>query len=204
MRYRLTVGSVAAVVVCVGVVPACSDDIGVGDVCTPEREYDPSFNGFDKGEVYIESRSFQCRTRVCLVNHFQGRVSCPYGQGPHGEAPSGPETSPCAIPGTLDTAVAGNPADQKLQSTVRAQCMDRTADKAVYCSCRCANADGRTDDGATYCGCPDGYSCEQLRGSIGSQFSEGQTGAYCIKNGTKFSTANNCPQTCQKGRRDCD
>ena len=33
-------------------------------------------------EENIESRSFQCQTRICLVNHFQGRVSCPLGQGP--------------------------------------------------------------------------------------------------------------------------
>ncbi len=53
---------------------------GVGDPCTPEDEYQPAFSGFSPSEVNVESRSFQCETRVCLVNHFRGRVSCPLGQ----------------------------------------------------------------------------------------------------------------------------
>jgi hypothetical protein len=53
---------------------------GVGDPCIPEQEYLPCFGGFQIGEVNVESKSFQCQTRLCLVNHFQGRVSCPYGQ----------------------------------------------------------------------------------------------------------------------------
>ena len=57
-------------------IPACQDE-GVGDPCTPEQEYNPSFIGFDEKEVNVESKSFQCRTRICLVNHFRGRASCP-------------------------------------------------------------------------------------------------------------------------------
>ena len=53
---------------------------GVGDPCIPEDEYLPNFGGFAASEVNIESRSFQCETRVCLVNHFRGRVTCPLGQ----------------------------------------------------------------------------------------------------------------------------
>jgi hypothetical protein len=53
---------------------------GVGDPCVPEDEYRENFPGFDLTEANIESRSFQCQTRVCLVNHFQGRVSCRLGQ----------------------------------------------------------------------------------------------------------------------------
>ncbi|MEZ4440296.1 MAG: hypothetical protein R3B72_14460 [Polyangiaceae bacterium] len=54
---------------------------GVGDPCVPEDEYKDSFAGFNLSEENIESRSFQCQTRICLVNHFQGRVTCPNGQG---------------------------------------------------------------------------------------------------------------------------
>src|SRR5688500_18171155 len=53
---------------------------GVGDPCVPEDEYRQDFNGYAMAEVNVESKSFQCETRVCIVNHFQGRVSCPYGQ----------------------------------------------------------------------------------------------------------------------------
>jgi hypothetical protein len=59
---------------------------GVGDPCVPEDEYEAFFSGYALTEVNIESRSFQCETRVCLVNHFQGRVSCPYGQSLAGGA----------------------------------------------------------------------------------------------------------------------
>ena len=45
---------------------------GVGDPCIPEDEYNPSFSSFSSEEVNVESRSFQCETRVCLVNKFQG------------------------------------------------------------------------------------------------------------------------------------
>jgi hypothetical protein len=53
---------------------------GVGDVCTPEEEYKEDFSGFKVTVENLESRSFQCQTRICIVNHFQGRSSCPQGQ----------------------------------------------------------------------------------------------------------------------------
>lgn len=65
-----------------GVVPMACQSGGVGDPCVPEDEYNTQFPGFKVQEENIESRSFQCSTRICLVNHFQGRVSCPLGQGP--------------------------------------------------------------------------------------------------------------------------
>ena len=63
-----------------GLVPIACQSGGVGDPCTPEDEYSATFSGFNVDEENIESRSFQCLTRICLVNHFQGRVSCPQGQ----------------------------------------------------------------------------------------------------------------------------
>jgi hypothetical protein len=63
-------------------VPLACQSGGVGDPCTPEDEYDSTFAGFNVAQENIESRSFQCATRICLVNHFQGRVSCPQGQAP--------------------------------------------------------------------------------------------------------------------------
>jgi hypothetical protein len=72
-------------VVVMGTLPLACQSGGVGDPCTPEDEYDPQFAGFKVAEENLESRSFQCETRICLVNHFQGRVSCPLGQtGPSG------------------------------------------------------------------------------------------------------------------------
>ncbi len=176
--------------------PGCKAT-GVGDPCTPEQEYDKSFNGFAVNEVNVESKSFQCQTRLCLVNHFRGRVTCPYGQDGTGQAPTG-AAGPCVTPAGVSVDGLdkdGKPVDSKNLATVEAQCTDRTADKAVYCSCRCANVDGKTDDGAKYCSCPDGFACEQLVTSIGAT-DTGLTGAYCIKSGTKFDRNNSCPVKC--------
>src|SRR6478609_5570675 len=140
-RRKMTRAIVTALLLVVGLLlasPGCGDE-GVGDPCTPEQEYDPTFNAFDEKEVNVESKSFQCRTRLCLVNHFQGRASCPYGQSQSGDAPPGAKI--CTVPGT-DTAIVGAKdstggfVDPKKQSLVQPQCVDRAADKAVYCSCR--------------------------------------------------------------------
>ncbi|HEY3818085.1 MAG TPA: hypothetical protein VGL81_12990 [Polyangiaceae bacterium] len=187
---------------------------GVGDPCTPEAEYSQAFLGFNVQEVNVESKSFQCQTRLCLANHFQGRVTCPYGQDTTG-APIPPATScasggnyGCCNPigqpingidpatGTVDNASTG--------AQVMPQCTDRTAAKAVYCSCRCANVDGQTNDGANYCTCPSGFSCTQLVSSIGST-DQGLTGAYCIIKGTDYDPngSASCANTCDPAAGNC-
>ena len=158
-------------------------DTGVGDPCTPEQEYDATFEGFSEKEVSVETRSFQCQTRTCLVNHFRGRVSCPEGQASDG-------SGGCVVPGSEIPVVPQRPAP--LGSCVAAQCMDRQADDAVYCSCRCANLAGKTDDGSVYCECPEAFECTELVASIGAARSEGLTGRYCVKRGTEFRAGSNC------------
>ncbi len=157
---------------------------GQGDPCIPEDEYTTTFSGYDENEVNVESRSFQCETRVCLVNHFRGRVSCPYGQDQtaiethrNGDSPER-----CHIPGTSGAAQA-----DAVAVPVRAQLEDRVPERAVYCSCRCANAEGKTDDGAKYCDCASGFSCKQLIDDVGLGSAQ-LAGAYCIRNGTEFDT----------------
>jgi len=78
---------------------------GVGDPCTPEDEYKENFAGFKLTEENVESRSFQCQTRICLVNHFQGRVSCPKGQ----EQPTtcNPSSPTCGAGETCTPSVLG-------------------------------------------------------------------------------------------------
>jgi hypothetical protein len=144
---------------------------GVGDPCTPEDEYRPGFSNYGLDEVNIESRSFQCETRLCLVNHFQGRVSCPYGQT-QAQADGDPK---CFVPGHKDDSA------YKIQVAVSPQLADRQDENAVYCSCRCAGP----DQNARYCECPDGYNCIKLVDDLG--LGRGQlAGSYCVRNGTVY------------------
>lgn len=176
--------------------PGCKD-AGVGDPCTPEQEYDPSFIGFDEKEVNVESKSFQCRTRICLVNHFRGRASCTFGQSVEGNAPNGAK-GPCLVPGTAEKVTgltnSADPTsfrDPKKKALVPAQCKDRDANDTVYCSCRCADINGDKPSDQTFCDCPDGFACSPLVTSIGAG-NEGLTGSYCIKDKTAYDKNSAC------------
>jgi hypothetical protein len=149
---------------------------GVGDPCIPEDEYTTGFSGFSVEEVNVESRSFQCETRICLVNHFQGRVSCPYGNNAstiNASAAPAPETpGPCHVPeNPIEITV---PVDPQLSA--------RQAADAVYCSCRC---DG-PDPNARYCECPSGFSCTRLVEDL-KLGSAQLVGSYCVREGTEYA-----------------
>jgi len=162
---------------------------GVGDPCTPEDEYQQFFSGYAFTEVNIESKSFQCETRVCLVNHFQGRVSCPYGQtlAQAMSAPGPNEYQLCHIPGTTGQA-------NRIQVAVEHQLNDRPPTRSVYCSCRC---DG-PDPNARYCKCPTGFQCTQLLTPNSRLGAAELSGSYCIKNGSEFIQGQtNTSQVCQ-------
>jgi hypothetical protein len=167
---------------------------GVGDPCIPEEEYKQDFSGFALSEVNVESRSFQCETRVCIVNHFQGRVSCPYGQT-SADIASKSTTDParCRVPGTSggtcvnlpEGTTAACPADKNVDEItvpVAPQLIFRATTDAVYCSCRC---DG-PDPAARYCECPSGFRCEELVREIGVEGRGQLVGSYCIKPGTAY------------------
>lgn len=149
---------------------------GVGDPCIPEDEFDPTFPGFSKEEINIESRSFQCRTRVCLVANFQGRVSCKYGQ-----APGAPEAERCRTP------------DQALvleDMAVQPQLTGRRPSDAVYCSYRCK----APDPNAPVQECPEGFECREMLSDVGLGDSQ-LAGHYCIRNGKYVDDPGNIPNT---------
>ena len=53
----------------------------IGAPCTIyEDEGGTTFAGYKVTQDIIASESSECHPRVCLVNHFQGRVGCPLGQ----------------------------------------------------------------------------------------------------------------------------
>lgn len=148
--------------------PGCPAE-GIGDPCVPEEEYSPTFSGFALSEVSTESRSFSCQSRLCLVNRFQGRVTCPYGQktGASGAAR-------CKLPSSEEPVTA--PVDPQL--------LDRRADAAVYCSCRCDGPDPK----ARYCECPSGFRCSPAV----PDFALGSAqlpGSYCLLAGTEYDDA---------------
>jgi hypothetical protein len=152
---------------------SCGKTDGIGDPCVPEDEYSPKFSGFAISEVGLEARSVQCASRLCLVNHFQGRVGCPLGQ----KAGEGG----CVVPGSSDPVTVD----------VAPWDLDRSADATVYCSCRC---DG-PDPNARYCDCPSGFSCKHLRDDLGLG-SAGLAGSYCIRNGTEYQPTDKGGPTC--------
>jgi hypothetical protein len=118
------------------VVPMACSSGGVGDPCTPEDEYDATFAGFKVAEENIESRSFQCQTRLCLVNHFQGRVSCPLGQG------------------TPLNCIKDSDCAATLGSTAKCVQSETFAPECTTC-------DG-TDPSCVPVGCPNGLTCDKV------------------------------------------
>jgi len=187
-RFQTALSTVALLVA--GLSGAGCTPGGVGDPCTPEDEYGLKFPGYAVEEVNVEAMSFQCETRLCLVNHFQGRVSCPYGQQPVVDA-SGAVTpvpltgNPCYIPDGSKTNVV----DPSVE--VKPQLLGRKAKDAVYCSCRCAGP----DKNARYCQCPSGYACTLLNEiPLGA---DQLLGSYCVRNGTAYDATKANGTTCR-------
>ncbi len=82
MKMRVSMwkmGTFGAALVLLGAAGCNAGEEGVGDACMPNLEFGSTFGGFTKDDNNVETRSFQCATRVCLINKFQGRVSCPAG-----------------------------------------------------------------------------------------------------------------------------
>lgn len=191
---------------------------GIGDPCTPEDEYLTSFSGFSQNEVNIESRSFQCLTRVCLVNHFQGRVSCPYGQVEDPTAPgsgmatcmgtTANRTDPACLPGGALHEQSCQVPDRdgarwedRIAVPVEPQFQERLADDTVYCSCRCGGA----GDSRTFCECPSNYDCVPLVDDLG--LGKGQlAGDYCVKKGTEWDPGYRATTRCKSStaQEQCD
>src|SRR5882724_8999301 len=170
---------------------------GVGDPCTPEDEYQQNFSGFAVTETNTESRSFQCETRLCLVNHFQGRVSCRLGQAAPpvdaaGKPVLGADYHPaCSVPGTQAGTDQFSADNNNINVAVKSQLVGRQTDKAVYCSCRC---DG-PDKNARYCECPSGFQCEPVVANLKIVSGGGQlAGSYCIRAGTKYNPSDSGEQ----------
>lgn len=132
-----------------GLLPTSCQSGGIGDPCTPEDEYNAQFNGFKVTEDNIESRSFQCESRICLVNHFQGRVTCPLGHA-----------APAACDGPGGHCDVGECTEA---STYAPYCDDKTAVCANGLTCTKLNKDSNKQ--GNFCACDSDDQCPQSNGT---------------------------------------
>ncbi len=137
----------------------------LGALCVPDDEWAAGFSGYEVNEVNVQDHAPQCDTGICLSNHFQGRVSCPYGQA----AGAGE----CLLPDRSATVTR----------EVKPQLEARQASVASICSCQC---DGYGP--GPYCTCPDSMQCEHLVDDL--QLGESQlAGSYCIPKGSQYDAS---------------
>jgi hypothetical protein len=164
----------------------------IGTPCTPDQEVDPSYAGASYDELGVMPGATSCNGGVCVVDHFQGRTTCPYGQ----EADGGPvpgASSACALPGTTTP----------VEAAVAPWCSNRPPSDTVTCSCRCEDVNGGTDDSGAFCTCPAGFTCTQLVSSLGAGLDTSLTGGYCIKTGTAFGPDASACRACDPATNPC-
>lgn len=165
------------------VLPA-EDELPVGGPCVPPDESFAVFSGFAESEVSVYTGVEACASRLCVANHFRGRVSCPYGQTAE-EALTDPQ---CFLPGS-DVAVT---------TKVEPQLVDRRADDVVTCSCRC---DGPGP--GNYCACPTGTECVPLIRPLGLPGDAELAGSYCVPVGTAYDARSLDPTACSPETQSC-
>lgn len=153
----------------------------LGAVCVPSDELDPTFPGFSRGEVSVDTNATACDSGTCLVQGFQGRVSCPLGSA----------VGTCTVPGSTAPVVV----------QVQAQLVERPPSLAATCSCRCAGP----GDGP-FCSCAEGQECAPLVDPLGLPGDE-LAGSYCVPAGAvvpadtyPVDTCDQAPEKCSRDR----
>lgn len=175
-----------AFVACSAAAPAPTQRAALGSVCVPRDEADPTFSGFDRKNVTVDLGASTCASGVCLVNQFQGRVSCPYGQ----QSPSSESAPSCRTP------------DSHRAVTVKVlpQLVSRPPSLGSTCSCRCAGP----GDGP-FCECGADLECVPLIDALGLG-DDAYAGSYCVPRGAAAGPPDgqpNCyddPQACSEDR----
>lgn len=157
----------------------------LGDVCVPSDEYSPLWSGFGVTEVNVETGSPACQSGVCLINHLQGRVTCPYGQTEE-QALSEPA---CFVPKT----------NEPVQVPVDPQLQGRQAPMSSICSCRC---DGPGP--GPFCECPASMTCEPVFQDFGFENQVDVAGSYCIPKGTGYDYTQFGGLTCNRASENCE
>jgi hypothetical protein len=153
----------------------------LGAACIPSEEYSTDFSGFSVKEISL-SPNDQCQSNLCLVNKFQGRVTCPLGQR------EGRYSECFTAEGVSNVGVDVSP-----------QLVARRPENSVYCSCRCDGPDPTAD----YCACGEGFECAELvPTSVPGQ--EASVGSYCVVAGTNPNVGEIQTQSCYEDLPECD
>lgn len=139
-----------------------------------------AFGSYSRGEINIADTA---PNLYCLYNHFQGRVSCPYGQ----------TEAELVLPET-DPARCHTPEGAAVTVEVLPQLSKRQAKDTVYLSCRCDGPDPK----ATYCACPteSGFECAHLVDDLGLGSDYG--GSYCVRTGTVYDKDTDYGPVCDR------
>lgn len=157
----------------------------LGETCIVTDEYKPNWTGFGAWNVSVETQTGACESEVCLLNHFQGRASCPYGQSEEEAA----EFPHCFLPGTAEPVTV----------TVPPQLLERREATASICSCRC---DGPGD--GPFCECPESMECKPLFPDLGLEGQAEIAGSYCIPSGTEYADLDRGGDVCMRDLANCE
>jgi hypothetical protein len=123
----------------------------VGDPCIPSNEKGLVFQGFELQNLYVETGAFaSCESGVCLINHFQGRASCPLGQAPPKRCLGTTDVTTCGDEKCLESAVLDLDCDPKAADQGAAACSGVGTCDPARSKCVCA----------TDADCHDGMRCE--------------------------------------------
>jgi hypothetical protein len=121
----------------------------------------------------------------CLIYHFQGRASCPYGQTDVDIASLEPtDPARCRLP-LADGTMTTNP----VVAAVLPQLTERRPEKTIYYTCACSGS----DSGREYCTCPKAMHCEVQ--TLTQQF--GITG-LCVRDDSVYDPASLSATVCSK------
>jgi hypothetical protein len=157
----------------------------LGTECLPSVEKDTDFPGFPLGGTSVEFGNAACGTGICVVNHLQGRVSCPYGQSEEVL-----ESNPaCFVPNSDEPVTVG----------VAPQFLERRSNSTATCSCRC---DGPGP--GPFCHCGRGQSCYPMIAAHGFPGEDDYVGSYCAPAGTQYRVTHPPdPETCSLDTMRC-
>jgi hypothetical protein len=184
------------VISCLLVAFGCGDSEGeanatdtspLGDSCFLGDEAVVGFNSYALTEVALVQNPLDCGdspVAYCMGYHFQGRITCPYGQTQQEiDTLPGDDPARCRmadLEGNVTSVASDFPADPQL--------VERRAEDVVYCTCQCEGGDPSID----YCACPSGWEC------LNPYDTPGFLAKYCVRPGSEYDRTMPPSGVCEK------